>query len=189
MSNLICLFQDREIQKVKIRRDGVYTITEGGEIVPLTKEDEEVTKLESIFQRPVRRSKLSITFQNLSATSVYVINGENQFFEAIELHKGEQKKIDLKADNEEHHSFGVATAHLLCNGEREFTTTMFDICPGKMIKISKTSTGITASVLRVDDAETPLPEKETKVFRDSDRRSKTDLLNWMYQGFKEILNN
>ena len=187
VSYIICLFQDRQIHKVKIDHDGVYKVTEGGDIVNLHKEDEEVTKLESVFYRPVG-SKLPITFQNVDANDIHVINGNNKlFFEAIEVKTGESRKIEVKADYRAHHSFGVATAHLLSNGDREFTATMFDICPGgKMIKISKTRTGFTATLLKIADAETPLSEKPTKIFRDSDRLANSALVNWMYQGIKAV---
>jgi len=45
--------KDKEVHKLKIDREGVYKITEGGEVVDLPKEDEEVTKLEGVFARPV----------------------------------------------------------------------------------------------------------------------------------------
>ena len=167
---------------MKIDREGVYKITEGGEVVDLPKEDEEVTKLEGVFARPVGK-KLPITFQNMDANKIHVINGGKLFFEPIEMSGGERKLIDVKADNRAHHSFGVATVNLLSNGEREFTATMFDICPGgKEIKISKTNTGFTASLIKADGVETPLREKGAKVFRESDRLANNFLLSWMFQG-------
>merc|ERR1719412_2166564 len=94
--------------------------------------------------------------------------------------------IDVKADSRAHYSFGVATGHVLNNGE--FTATMFDISPGaKEIKISKTSTGFTATLVKVDDVETPLREKGARVFRESDRLGKQDLLNWMVEGLSSML--
>ena len=185
--NMICLFQDREIHKVKIDQDGVYKVTEGGEIVHLPKEDEEVTKLESVFYRPVG-SKLPVTFQNVDANNIHVIIGGKLSFEAIELNTEEQKTIQVKADHRAHHSFGVATAHFLNDGEREFTATMFDISPGgRRIKISRTSLGFTASLLKADDVETPLPAKETKLFRDSDRQANSILLSWLFGGISTMV--
>ena len=177
------MFQDKEVHKIKIDREGVYKITEGGEVVDLPKEDEEVTKLEGVFARPVGK-KLPIYFQNMDANKIHVINGGKLFFEPIEMSGGERKLIDVKADHRALHSFGVVvTVNLLSNGEREFTATMFDIClGGKEIKISKTNTGFTASLIKADGVETPLREKGAKVFRESDLLANHDLLNWMFQG-------
>jgi hypothetical protein len=146
-----------------------------------------VTKLEGVFYRSVGK-KLPISFQNMDANNIHVINGGKQIFESIEVSGGEMKMIDVKADSRAHHSFGVATGHVLNNGESEFSATMFDISPGgKEIKISKTSTGFTATLIKVDDVETPLREKGARVFRESDRLGKQDLLNWMVEGLSSML--
>ena len=148
----------------------------------LPKEDEEVTKLESVFYRPVG-SKLPITFQNVDANNIHVIIGGKLSFEAIELNTEEQKTIQVKADHRAHHSFGVATAHFLNDGEREFTATMFDIASGgKKIEISKNRTGFIATLIKADGMETPLKERGAKLFRDSGRYAKQGLQNWMVHG-------
>lgn len=179
--------KDNDVHKFKIDREGVYKVTEGGDVVDLPKEDKEVTKLEGVFYRPVG-NKLPIIFENLDANSIHVINGGKRLFDPIEVSGGEKKMIDVKADHRASHSFGVATGPVLNNGEREFTATMFDICPGgKEIKISKTSKGFKASLIKAGGVETPLRESSAKVFRESERLDIKNTLSWMFQGFNSLI--
>ena len=62
INTILCTLQDREVIKLKITRENVYSITEEGSAA-IPKTADEVTKLGEVFYKSVGE-KLPILFEN-----------------------------------------------------------------------------------------------------------------------------
>ena len=171
---------------IKIDQDRVYKINDKGIEENLQKIGDEKTKLEPVFHKPVGRN-LPLEFQNLDENNLHVITGSRLSFQSIEIPAGEKKMVNVKSDfNRTKYDFGVAAVGRVLNpvtGSREFSATMFELCPGgKMVKIYKTSSGYTATMEKNNGAKTLCVQKCAKTFNESERLGTKELLKWFKDG-------
>ena len=171
---------------IKIDRDRVYKVSDDGEEENLLKVGEEVTKLEAVFYKPVGKN-VPLEFHNCDENTLHVIIGCRLFFQSIEIPAGEKKMVNVKSDfRKSQYCFGVAAVGRVLNpvtGKREFSATMFELCPGgKLVKINKTSAGFRATLEKPDGTETEVVQRGAKAFNESERLCKKELLSWLKQG-------
>ena len=173
---------------IKIDQDRVSKITDEGNAEDLEKVGEEVTKLEAVFYKPNGKN-LSLEFHNLDEKNLHVITGSKLFFKFTEIPAGEKKMVKVKSETvllRSHWGFGVASVDRDINpvtGKREFSATMFELCPGgKMVKIYKTSSGYTATMEKNNGAKTLCVQKCAKTFNESERLGTKELLKWFKDG-------
>ena len=172
--------------KLKVTCDGVFKITEEGGAVALVPTGPEITRLEGLFYRPVGRN-LSIMFQNAGDSPLHVVTGRKISFQSFEFAGGQQAVLTVKPNKKGCQTFGLAEAPRLQNpqtGDREFSATVFEIPPGggRRVRIGRSSVGLTATLVRADFKELLLETRKSKVFRETDRVSMKELINWILQG-------
>lgn len=184
---------DKNVLSIKIDQDRVSKITDEGNAEDLEKVGEEVTKLEAVFYKPNGKN-LSLEFHNLDEKNLHVITGSKLFFKFTEIPAGEKKMVKVKSETvllRSHWGFGVASVDRDINpvtGKREFSATMFELCPGgKMVKIYKTSSGYTATMEKNNGAKTLCVQKCAKTFNESERLGTKELLKWFKDGLCAIL--
>ena len=171
---------------MKVTCDGVFKITEEGGAVGLVPTGPEISRLEGLFYRPVGRN-LSIMFQNAEDSPLHVVTGRKISFQSFEFAGGQQKVLTVKPNKKGCHTFGLAEGPRLQNpqtGDREFSATVFEIPPGggRRVRIGRSSVGLTATLVRADFKELLLETRKSKVFRETDRVSMKELINWILQG-------
>ena len=100
-----------------------------------------------------------------------------------ELLAGIEKNIEIKK-NSRGFEFGPCLT-TGCGGaalnEKEYTATMFDaqeLANGKLIKVWRESGEFKASIVLTDNKEYPLKSTRMKHYRETDRISRKDWLNW-----------
>ena len=180
------IFKVKNVLRIKINQDRVSKISDEGNEEDLEKVGEEITTLEAVFYKSVRRN-LPLEFHNLDENNLHVITGSRLSFQSIEIPAGEKKMVNVKSDfNRTKYDFGVAAVGRVLNpvtGSREFSATMFGLCSGgKMVKIDKTNEGFTASIEKPDGTETKVAQKGAKTFNETERLCKKELLHWLKQG-------
>ena len=178
---------------IKINQDRVSKITDEGNAEDLEKVGEEVTKLEAVFYKPNGKN-LSLEFHNLDEKNLHVITGSKLFFKFTEIPAGEKKMVKVKSETvllRSHWGFGVASVDRDINpvtGKREFSATMFELCPeGKMVKINKTSSGYTTILEKSNGTQTKCVQKGAKTFDESQRLCKKEMLKWFKEGQDSML--
>jgi len=142
---------------------------------------DEMEKPESFFYKPIGKKMRSL-FQNEGAEPLILVSGKKTDFDVTELLAGDRKNIDIKK-NSEGFEFGLCLPTVGAGGaaEEEYLATMFDaqqVTDGKLIKVGRDSDGYKVSIVLTDDTEHTLSNRRTKHYRESDRISRKDWLNW-----------
>ena len=112
---------------------------------------------------------------------ITLLSGKKTDFDVTpEFSAGDEKNIEIKK-NRRGFEFGLCVAKGAGQNEKDYRATMFDaqeLADGKLIKVWRESDQCKASVVLTDNTEQPLSNTRTKHYRESDRVSRKDWLNW-----------
>ena len=114
---------------------------------------------------------------------LFVVSGRKTSFDVTEMVAGVEVNIDIK-ENTRGFEFGLSLARGgrgAMKSENEYLTTMFDaqeVAKGKLIKVWREFGKYKASIVLTDGTEQRLTNTRTQHFRELDRITSKDLINW-----------
>ena len=118
----------------------------------------------------------------------YFVTGRNSHFEAFLIKSGVEKILEVKPNSKKEYEFGLAakTCHTEVKvGIREFQADMFNalqVAGGKKIVIEIQDNQRKVCLITADGREHELEMKRMKTFKDEDRITSKNWLNWIVPG-------